>query len=270
VTAAAPPDAAAAARGGYEFLNRLADRIFVLTLPRAAPRQARLRERLAGLRHELWNGVDKNDLDRAELIRGSVYDERLAKRLHRHGEVMPLGAIACAIGHRAMHERMLAERWERMLVLEDDVVPMPDLALLPVALGQLPEDWDLCYLGYFKYDRITPALRVKQAAYLGLSALRLMKWTPGEVLRLYPRPFSQNLRRAGLHHCTHAYAVSRAGARKLASAARPIAENVDNLITRLVLRGELNAFITAPRFFDQEYHAGIAPPEGAPGSYISE
>jgi glycosyl transferase family 25 len=96
-----------------------------------------------------------------------------------------------------------------------------------------------------------------------------MKWTPREVLRLYPRPFSENLRRAGLHHCTHAYAVSREGARKLASAAHPIAHNVDNLMTWLVMRGELNAFITCPKFFDQEYLAGIAPAEGTPASYVS-
>jgi glycosyl transferase family 25 len=262
----AGPDAAAA----YEFLNGWADRIFVLTLPRAGSRQARLAERLAGLRYELWNGVDKRDLDRDRLIADGTYDERLARRLHRHGEIMPLGGVACALGHRAMHERMLAETWERMLVLEDDVFPLEDLAPLPRTLAQLPPNWDLCYLGYFKYERVTPALRVKQAVYLVQSALRLMKWTPGEVLRLYPRPFSENLRRAGLHHCTHAYAVSRAGARKLAAAARPIAQNVDDFITRLVMRGELNAFITVPKFFEQEYHAGIAPADGAPGSYIHE
>lgn len=261
--AAAPQHAAA-----FQFLNGWADRILVLTLPRAEARQARLRERLAGLRYELWNGVDKSELDRAQLIRDGVYDERLAMRLHRHGARMPLGAIGCALGHRAMYEHMLREGWERMLVLEDDVFPLEDLRLLPAALGQLPGDWDLCYLGYFKYERVTAHLRAKQALYLALSSLRLMKWTPREVLRLYPRPFSENLRRAGLHHCTHAYAVSRAGARKLAAAARPIAQNADDLITRLVMRGELNAFVTSPKFFEQDYHAGIAPPPGEPRSFI--
>lgn len=262
--AAAPQHAAA-----FEFLNGWADRTLVLTLPRAAGRQARLRERLAGLRYELCNGVDKAELDRARLVRDGVYDEALAIRLHRHGATMPLGAIGCALGHRAMHERMLREGWRRMLVLEDDVLPLPDLQLLPPALAQLPEGWDLCYLGFFKYERVTAALRAKQAAYLALSSLRLMKWTPREVLRLYPRPFSENLRRAGLHHCTHAYAVSREGARKLAAAARPIAANVDNLITRLVMRGELDAFITSPKFFEQDHLAGIAPPDGTPTSFIA-
>ncbi len=77
-----------------------------------------------------------------------------------------------------------------------------------------------------------------------------------------------NLRRAGRHLCTHAYAVTLEGARKLLAAQTPVAFNADQLLAFLVLRGRLEAFVTQPMFFDQEVFAGIAPGEGTPASYI--
>lgn len=253
----------------YEFLNGWAGRIFAITIPRATERQARLRERLAGLRVELVHGVDKRTLDRAALIRDGVYDERRAMALHRHDKAMPLGQIGCAIGHRNAYEEMIRSGCERAVIFEDDVLPRPEaLALLPAALEQLPRGWELCYLGYLKHEVVTPGLRAKQGGYLVLSALRLVKWTPAEVLRLYPKPFSRNLRRAGLHLCAHAYALSLSGARKLVAANTPVVANADELLCHLVLRGELCAFVSEPKFFDQD--TMVIPPDAArPGEPLS-
>ncbi len=258
----------------YEFLNGWADRILAVTIPRATERQARLRERLAGLRVELVHGLDCRDLDRADLIRNGIYDDRRARAVHRHGKPMPLGQIGCAVGHRAAYEEMLRSGCARAVVFEDDVLPIPGaLEHLPAALGQLPPDWELCYLGYAKHETVTPSLRAKQGVYLVLSALRLMRWTPAEVLRLLPKPFSPNLRRAGLHHCAHAYALTLAGARKLAAANRPVAHNADELFGHLVLRGELSAYVSEPKFFEQDSMAACVPrdvPPGEPLSFIHE
>jgi glycosyl transferase, family 25 len=155
------------------------------------------------------------------------------------------------------------------VILEDDVVPGPgDLELLPSALGQLPASWELCYLGYLGNEKLTGRARLKRAAYLALSPLGLVRWRPGEALRLLPRPYSPNLRRAGRHLCTHAYAVTPEGARKLLDAQTPLAFRADQLLAYLVLRGRLDAYVTHPVFFDQEVLAGIAPGEGSPASYI--
>jgi glycosyl transferase family 25 len=70
-------------------------------------------------------------------------------------------------------------------------------------------------------------------------------------MNLLPRPYSANLRRAGLHDHTHAYALSRSAARKLLDFQSPVRLNVDTGIGRLVLRGELEAYVSEPKLFRQ-------------------
>ncbi len=257
---AGPGDAAAQA---YRFLNGWADRIFVVSLARATERRARTTARLAGLAFRFLDAVDKRDLDRARLLADGVVDERRTPRAFRNRRDMQLGEIGCALSHRRIYEQMLANGWRRVVVLEDDVVPEEAvLRLLPAALEQLPAGWELCYLGYLGSAEVTACRRLKRAAYVALSWLGLGRWGTDEALRLLPRPFSANLRRAGRHMCTHAYALTLEGARKLVAAQTPVAFYADQLLTYLVLHGALDAYVTSPRFFDQEAFAGIA----APGS----
>lgn len=253
----------------FEFLNGWADRIFVVSLLRAAERRARVRERLAGLDFRFLDAVDKLELDRERLRAEGAYDERRTPRAFRHRGEMPLGAIGCSLSHRRIYEQMVEHGWRRVLVLEDDVIPREDaLAVLPAALEQLPAGFDLCYLGYLANEAVTPGARLRRALYVALAPLGLVRWRLGEALRLLPRPYSANLRRAGRHLCTHAYAVTLEGARRLVAAQTPVAFNADQLFTFLVLRGRLDAYVTEPMFFDQEGMVGIAPGAGAPPSYV--
>lgn len=247
------PGPGAAASVAFESLNGWADRIFVISMRRAAERRARMIERLAGLRFEFFDAVDKKDLDRAQLVRDGAYDERRVRRAYRLGHEMPLGLVGCSLSHRALYEQAAAKGWDRTVIFEDDVVPRaPDVAALADALRELPPTWELCYLGYWKNEVITPRDRLKQLSYAALAPLGLSRWRPGEVARLLPRPYSAHLRRAGRHLCTHAYAVSREGARKLAAAQTPLAYAADQLLTMLVLGGKIEAYVTVPSLFDQE------------------
>jgi glycosyl transferase family 25 len=147
-----------------------------------------------------------------------------------------------------------------MVVLEDDVIPrLSAVAGLGDALRELPPGWELCYLGYWQNEVVTAKARLKRASYVALAPLGLSRWRLGETLRLLPRPFSPHLRRAGRHMCTHAYAVSREGARKLAAAQRPVAYAADQLFTWMILQGKLDAYIAVPALFDQDWQeAGVA------------
>lgn len=249
-----PPAAAPGGAGrAFAFLDGWADRVLVVTLARARDRQERLGTRLRGLRYETFAATDKQDLDLARLRAEGVYDEARTPRRFRHTRPMNLGEIGCALSHRRIYEEMVRNRWERVVVLEDDVVPRADaLDALPEALGALPDGWELCYLGYMRHERLTLRDRAKRAAYVALSPFRLVPWRTGEALRLHPAPFARHLRRAGLHACTHAYAVSLAGARKLLAAQTPVAFRADWLLSYLILRGELSAFAAEPQLFDQE------------------
>ena len=237
----------------FEFLNGWADRVLVVSLARATERQARLRERLRGLRYELFPATDKRDLDRARLVKDGTYDESRTRRAFRHTKDMTLGEIACAISQRRVYEAAVEHGWARTVVFEDDVVPLAaGLPLLPAALAQLPAGWDLCYLGYARNEAPTARDRAKRAFYVALAPLRLVRWRTGEALRLLPSPFSANLRRAGLHDYALAYAVSLAGARKLLEAQTPVSLRADWLLASMVVRGRLDAYLTEPKMFDQD------------------
>jgi len=253
----------------FEALNRWADRIFVVSLARAAERRERLRGRLGGLRYELFDAVDKRDLDRERLARDGAYDESRTRAPYRHRQDMSLGAIGCALSHRKLYEDMVASGWDRMVVLEDDVIPRAStLALLPDALRELPPSWELCYLGYWQNEDISPGRRLTQLVYAAIAPLGLSRWRPGEALRLLPRSFSPHLRRAGRHMCTHAYAVSREGARKLAALQTPVSYAADQLLTMAILQGRVEAYAAYPALFDQESMEHSAGHSGAIGTEV--
>jgi glycosyl transferase family 25 len=260
-----PSVASPAASEAFEALNAWADRALVVSLKRAVERRAALPARLAGLRWEVLDAVDRNDLDRARLDAEGVVDERRTRRAFRVRAGLSLGAVGCALSHRIAYERMLAEGWERLILFEDDVVPVPEaLAALPEALRQLPPTWEVCYLGHSHHQPATPRARLKAATYAALGAVGLSRWRPGEALRLLARPYSPRLLRAGRCTGTHAYAVTRAAVRKLLAAQTPIAYASDQLLMRLILGGRLEGYLVDPMPFDYERAAD----GGEPPSYV--
>ena len=234
-----------------QYLESRFDRIFVVTVPRFTERHARVSEKLAGLHFEFFWGADKMTLDGEMLTKN--YNEIKARKLQRQGKALNFGEIACSLSHRMVYAEMIEKGWNKVLILEDDVLPVYDqLALLPEALNELPPDWELVYLGYLKHEVVTPALKRKRFFYQVLSAARLMKWSFNMVSNLLPRPFSAHLRKAGFHDCTHAYAISLTAAKKLLAAQSPVVYRADDLLSATIMKGELNAFVTDPKFFDQE------------------
>jgi glycosyl transferase family 25 len=87
-----------------------------------------------------------------------------------------------------------------------------------------------------------------------------MKWNYTMVTNLLPKPFSKHLKKAGFHDCTHAYAVTLSAAEKLLKVQTPVVYRADDLLSATILKGDLNAFITVPKFFDQEifHNAALA------------
>jgi glycosyl transferase, family 25 len=229
------------------------EKILVVSLPRFTERHNNLEERLKGLRFEYFWGADKLQLDEEKVRGDGTYDEKSARRLQRQGKPLNMGEIACSLSHRAVYAKMVEKGWDKILILEDDVLPVfPNIESIPAALAELPADWELVYLGYLKHEKVTPGLKIKQLFYRVLSGLGGMKWSPGMVKNLLPKPYSKHLKKAGFHDCTHAYAITQSAARKLLAAQTPVVYRADDLLSAMVLKGELKAFVTEPRFFDQE------------------
>jgi glycosyl transferase family 25 len=77
------------------------------------------------------------------------------------------------------------------------------------------------------------------------------QWRPKDVARLYPRPFSPLLYRAGYHNCTHAYALTRGAAQKLIASQTPVHYCSDSVLTHHVLRKRLEAYSVRRQLFTQ-------------------
>jgi len=225
----------------------------VITLERATDRQAKVKERLEGLHYEFFYGVDKHTLSWDKVNEEGIYDDKKARQLNRYSKGMILGHIACSLSHRKLYEHIVEKNYNRVLIFEDDTVPLADTAhLLTASVNELPEDWEIIYFGYDRNETATPALKRKQAFYKVLSHLRLMKWSPLMVSNLLPKPYSTHLQKAGFHDLLHSYAISRSACKKLIPEQTPVVFNADPLISHLVMKGEINAFITRKKFFTQE------------------
>ena len=229
------------------------DKILVISVPRFTDRHRRVEEHLQGLQFEYFWGADKLLLDYNTAKADGTYDEQRAKKLQRQGKVLNLGEIACSLSHRNVYSAMIENNWKRVLVLEDDVLPLYDnLIALPEVLRELPANWELVYFGYLKHEKVTAGLKIKQYFYKILSRLGLMRWNYKMVTNLLPKPYSRHLKKAGFHDCTHAYAITMEAAQKLLAAQTPVVYRADDLLSSTIMRGELDAYITQPKFFDQE------------------
>lgn len=224
-----------------------------MTVPRFTDRHKKVSEQLKGLSFDFFWGADKLQIDPEKVKQDGTYDEVRAKKLQRQGKGLNLGEIACALSHRMVYEEMVRKGWKKILILEDDVLALTEnMHMLTLALQELPVDWELVYLGYLKHENVTTGLKAKQFFYKILSAAGLMKWTYTMVSNLLPKPYSAHLKKAGFHDCTHAYAITLPAAEKLLAAQTPVVYRADDLLSATIMKGELNAYVTEPKFFDQE------------------
>lgn len=229
------------------------DKVLVLTVPRFKDRQEKVKQRLSGISFEFFYGADKNDLTEEYIRNNYHYDKKNSLAVRQFYPPLNAGEIACALSHRHIYQAMLDNNWQHVLVFEDDVVPdEKNLSLLPAALSELPADWDLFYLGYLKNDKISFGAQLQNIWYKILATVGLSNMPVRMLKNRLPKNFSQHLFKAGFHDCTHAYAVSLSAAKKLVKEQTPVIQRADNLLSLLVLNGELNAFASKKFFFNQE------------------
>ncbi|KAH9947372.1 hypothetical protein B0H21DRAFT_692117 [Amylocystis lapponica] len=155
-------------------------------------------------------------------------------------------------GHRGRGWPGVRERDDVAVVLEDDIDMEHDIAArLSGIWGSLPDEWDIVFLGHCWSNE-------SQHAPLAHGG-----GTAAMATALYPS-FAPK--------CTHAYALTRTGARRLLLHLRhaPFAYSraLDQALAWLVVSGRLRAFSVVPSVVVQRKVAGsdIEPGEGGMGS----
>ncbi len=237
----------------FSLLNTYFSKVYVITLQRAAERHHRLREHLNGLNYTLLYGADNRAFSLHELAAQGIYSPQQASRRHRYGKEMSPGQVGCSWSHRMVYEEVVQQGYDKVLVLEDDVLPHPPgFAALAAALAELPPDWQLLYFDYLKNTR-PPALGwLKQGVYHLQKLAGRLPWSHATIRHLYARPHNTHLRRAGFHEFTSAYAITQTAARQLLALQTPIQFIADNLLAHAATNQLLNAFIMEPKLFVQE------------------
>ena len=237
----------------FSILNNFFDHIYVITLERAKDRHEQIVKCLDGLEYKFFYGADKKDFSIEELIKTGVYDEKKAIGIHRYNKPMNTGQIGCSWSHRKVYEDMVMNNYQKVLVLEDDVLPnMEGFDSLEKMLSQLPQNWELLYFDYHKnLERNLQGL-LKQKLYHLQKILGKIKWSHQTIRNLYANRYSENLSHAGFHDFTSAYAITLPAAKKLIKEQTPIAFIADNLLAHVCSNKILNGFITVPKVFVQE------------------
>jgi glycosyl transferase, family 25 len=140
-------------------------------------------------------------------------------------------AIGCALSHLGIWRWMLGAGLPRLLVVEDDAMPMPSFNAerLRRVLAGLRPDMELVLLGY----RIMAGLADR------------------------PRP-GADVARIHYFNGTHAYLITPAGCRRLLQALLPLQAQLDHQISSVLMRSRdaFPAYYVAQPFFDCDWSFG--------------
>jgi GR25 family glycosyltransferase involved in LPS biosynthesis len=133
------PSQAATPHGEHAFIAEYFDHIYCINLARRADRWEKAQAQFARF------GLD---VERFEAIDGATLGE-LPESIHlaQSEQAIP-GAVGCLMSHRAVLEDARSRNFERVLILEDDVVFADSLGpAFERFVAQVPTDWAMLYLG---------------------------------------------------------------------------------------------------------------------------
>lgn len=235
-------------------LNDFFDHIYVISLKKSIKRHNLFKQVLQGINYEIFWGVDGRELNLEEIKLEGLYDSELTQKKVPIGKDLTPGEIGCALSHLGVYKDILANGYQKALILEDDIAVATDAAeALSQSLSELPDQWDLLYLGYlYNTDKIKLPIKLRlYIAYPLLSLLGMKKYDAKRLRRRFPRSYSEHLDLAGFHYGTHAYAVTTSGAKKILKYQTPISMASDNAIGDMCMEELLRAFIVKKRVFHQ-------------------
>lgn len=231
-------------------LNDFYNKTYVLTIADAHSRRKLFAQRFQGMDYTFFYGIDKKKISVAELIDKKIYSEELTRKNHRYSKPMMAGEIACAWSHKKIYADMLQHGYSRILIFEDDALPDPDaIAKIPEVLSEIPPNCDLLFWGWSKNGQKKLAGTVKQNWYHLQHRLGLLKWNNLMIRNLFAQPYSKNLKTAGFHDFTYAYAITRRGAQKLLEMQTPIQYVADNLLAYACTQQVITGYIVYPPVF---------------------
>lgn len=238
---------------GYRLLNKYFDKVYVITLKSSKERQNRFKEVLDGLNYSVAWGIDGRMLKKSQIIKNNLYDPHLTKILKKRKGRKPgdlsLSRVGCALSHINVCQNVVKNGYKNALILEDDpLVKARSFDFLTNSLEELPEDWELLYLGNWGANT-NPSSKLKiQVATLRIFAkifqrYERMKVLDPEVINAsLPISYTEHLEISGSHHGAYAYGISASGAKKIIDFGIPVVQEYDNLLAELSSYRWINSY----------------------------
>ncbi|HEY0434338.1 MAG TPA: glycosyltransferase family 25 protein [Chitinophagaceae bacterium] len=236
----------------FRLLNEYYDKIFVLSLPRLTNRINFVKKTLKGLNFEFFYGIDKEHVSINELKEKGLYTTEQYQQFYKKPKEISLGMLCCSLGHLRIYETIAEKGYEKTLVLEDDALPiLESLDFFSRIIQELPEEWEILYLGCEKRENAGLREKVKQVLYMAFPFHSQLKLTRQIFSNYYPVGISEHIAKAGFHDCTHAYAITQQAAQKLIKEQKPVRFHPDNLLSYMASTGQLKAYVARPKLFNQ-------------------
>lgn len=119
--------------------------IFVVNMKKSIDRKQYIQKisKDIGLKFEFIEAVDGNRLSQHEI--DIIYSSELS--IKAIGRPLAKPEIGCALSHRKIYQKMIDDKIEQAIVLEDDVILYDDFIQVFDLLEQLPSDWQILLLG---------------------------------------------------------------------------------------------------------------------------
>lgn len=215
-----------------EYLNKFFDKVYVISLERSKDRQELIRDVLKDLDFSFFWGVDGSKLDKADLIAKGIYSEEKAIKYSFDNMGMTLGEIGCALSHIKVYEDIVKNNYQRALIFEDDLMLNDRFdTSIEKSISELPDDWDLFYLGDLgNNDTISAKNLIKMHFLYPILGVFSGRFNRKRLRDHYPRRYSSNLEYAGFQWGLHAYGVTHQCSKFLMNELMPIRREADTAI----------------------------------------
>lgn len=249
-------------KSAVESLNKYFDKILLLTIERNLYRLPDIRKNFNGLNFEVFMGVDGSKLNIPELkeqgvIAKNIDDIYMQDSIHyMNMPVKPLlnNQIAVASSHKKIYQYVKDNGFNKVLILEDDAIPVEkNLHLIEKTLTQVPDDWELLFLGHIYNNDFSFWGRLRY--YHFINFLYRIGFRTDAVVRKkksYPSDFSSLIKKQGGHIGTHAYALHGAGAEILLKKQTPLTHGASDFLTMdAAAKNQIRAYTCKHMFFEQ-------------------
>jgi GR25 family glycosyltransferase involved in LPS biosynthesis len=233
-----------------KIINGFFDHVFIISLARSKDRQDEIIKELKkyNIKFSFVEGVDGWQLD-LDKVGPEILDKEKNIRITK----LPIapGELGCSLSVLKVCKKVVEERLQSVLILQDDVRVIADNVHQASKLfSAVNFKWDMLYLGHSSMFMKMPwsiKWRLFTLYPLKYFLNRKINKSPKEIRNTFRRPYNQYWSVAGEHNGGYAYGLSYSGAKKLTEAFSPVFAPDDMTFRYCIKKGILKAY--SPEFF---------------------